>query len=69
VEQKSNKNIQCKNILRRTALTSVVAVVVAAVVVVVVVFLIIITAVGNKNKIVEGLSKFQIAEIISSTSN
>jgi hypothetical protein len=67
VEQKSNKNIQCKNILRRTALTSVVAVVVA--VVAVVVFLIIITAVGNKNKIVEGLSKFQIAEIISSTSN
>jgi len=62
VEQKSNKNIQCKNILRRTALTSVVAAVV-------VFLIIIITAVGNKNKIVERLRKFQIVEITSSTSN
>ena len=66
MEQKSNKNIQCNLSQTDSILKSVVVVVV---VVVVVFLIIIITAFGNKNKIVERLSKFQIVEISSSTSN
>jgi len=60
VEQKSNKNIQCNLSQTDSILTNVV---------VVVFLIIIITAFSNKNKIVERLRKFQIQEIISSTSN